>query len=117
MRRSFSYPTEVATPSQTFCSGSTERPPASGTDCFLAGRAALDAPATDWENCGVWETDGSAVLLDSAVAGADLAVEYPDGGRLPEQAQISVPAGRWSVRATHKTGDFPWVGVVQLLPA
>ncbi|MEV7192699.1 Imm21 family immunity protein [Streptomyces sp. NPDC093510] len=89
----------------------------SDVELLEAARTVLDDPATDWEDGGVWETDGSAVLLDSAVAGADLAVEYPDQGGLPEQAQVPVPAGRWSVRATHKTGDFPWVGVVQLLPA
>ncbi|MEV8395185.1 MULTISPECIES: Imm21 family immunity protein [unclassified Streptomyces] len=89
----------------------------SDAELLEAAKAVLDDPATDWEDCGVWETDESAVLLDSAVAGADLTVEYPDQGGLPEQARIPVPAGRWSVRATHKTGDFPWVGVVQLLPA
>ncbi|MFJ6632202.1 Imm21 family immunity protein [Streptomyces sp. NPDC091376] len=89
----------------------------SDAELLEAARAVLDDPATDWEDCGVWETDGSAVLLDSAVAGVDLTVEYPDRGGLPEQAQIPVPAGRWSVRATQRTGDFPWVGVVQLLPA
>ncbi|WP_327738770.1 immunity 21 family protein [Streptomyces nojiriensis] len=89
----------------------------SDTELLEAAQAVLDDPATDWEDCGVWETDGTAVLLDSAVAGADLAVEYPDQGGLPEQALICVPAGRWSVRAFHKTGDFPWVGLVQLLPA
>lgn len=82
-----------------------------------AAQAVLDDPATDWEDCVVWETDGAAVLLDSAVAGSDLAVEHPDQGGLPEQALISVPAGCGSVRAFHKTGDFPWVGLVQLLPA
>ncbi|MEU7042458.1 Imm21 family immunity protein [Streptomyces varsoviensis] len=86
----------------------------SDVELLDAARAVLDDPATEWEECGVWETDGSAILLDSAVAGADLAVEYPDRGGLPEQAQVAVPAGRWSVRATHKTGDYPWVGVVQL---
>lgn len=55
--------------------------------------------------------------MDSAVAGADLAVKYPAQERLPEQAQVSVPAGRWRVRAFHTSGDFPWVGIVQLIPA
>lgn len=89
----------------------------SDAELLEAARAVLDDPATDWEDCGVWETDGSAVLLDSAVAGADLTAEYPDQEGLPEQAQILVPAGRWNVRATQKTGEFPWVGIVQLLPA
>ncbi|MFF4234145.1 Imm21 family immunity protein [Streptomyces sp. NPDC001820] len=89
----------------------------SDAELLEAAKAVLDDPAIDWEDCGVWETDGAAILLDSAVAGTDLAVEYPDQGGLPEQALICVPAGRWSVRAFHKTGDFPWVGVVRLLPA
>ncbi|WP_405983349.1 Imm21 family immunity protein [Streptomyces sp. NBC_00872] len=89
----------------------------SEAELLEAAGAVLDDPATDWEDCGIWETDGAAVLMDSAEAGADLAVEYPDRGGLPEQAAIPVPAGRWSVRAFHKTGEFPWVGVVQLLPA
>ncbi|MFC4516339.1 MULTISPECIES: Imm21 family immunity protein [Streptomyces] len=89
----------------------------SDAELLEASKVVLDDPATDWEDCGVWETDGSAVLLDSAVAGADLALEYPDQGGLPEQAQISVPAGRWRVRATHERGDSAWVGVVHLLPA
>ncbi|WP_228473939.1 Imm21 family immunity protein [Streptomyces calidiresistens] len=89
----------------------------SDAELLEAAMAVLDDPVREWEDCGVWETDGAAVLLDSAVAGSDLAVEYPDGGGFPEQARISVPAGRWSVRAFHRTGDFPWVGIVRLLPA
>ncbi|MEU9197905.1 Imm21 family immunity protein [Streptomyces hundungensis] len=89
----------------------------SDADLVEAARAVLNVPATDWENCGVWETDGSAILLDSAVAGADLAVEYPGQEGRPEQAQIPVPAGRWNVRATHRTGDSLRVGVIQLLLA
>jgi hypothetical protein len=88
----------------------------SDAELLEAAGAVLEDPATDWEDCGVWETDGSAVLLGAAVAGADLTVECPDQGGLPEQARIPVPAGRWNVRAAHKTGEFPWVGVVQLLP-
>ncbi|MEU6181260.1 Imm21 family immunity protein [Streptomyces coeruleorubidus] len=89
----------------------------SDAELLDAAKAVMEDPATDWEDCGVWETDGAAVLLDSAVGGADLAVEYPGEGGWPEQAHISVPAGRWTVRAFHKTGDSPWVGIVQLLPA
>ncbi|MDI3406489.1 Imm21 family immunity protein [Streptomyces cavernicola] len=93
----------------------------SDAELIESARAVLEDPATDWEDCGVWETDGPAVLLDSAVAGADLAVPAPapDAGQEdpPDQAPVSVPAGRWRVRATHRTGDFPWVGVVRLLPA
>ncbi|MER7598485.1 Imm21 family immunity protein [Streptomyces hydrogenans] len=89
----------------------------SDAELLEAAKTVMEDPATEWEDCGVWETDGAAVLLDTAVAGADLAVKYPDQRGLPEQAQVSVPAGRWSVRAFHKTADFPWVGIVQLLPA
>ncbi|WP_229861676.1 Imm21 family immunity protein [Streptomyces xanthochromogenes] len=89
----------------------------SDAELLEAAKAVIEDPATDWEDCGVWEIDGAAVLMDSAVAGADLAVKYPDQERLPEQAQVSVPAGRWSVRAFHTTGDLPWVGIVQLIPA
>ncbi|MER5880659.1 Imm21 family immunity protein [Streptomyces sp. NPDC001910] len=44
-------------------------------------RAAADTvlvdPATEWEECGTWISDGPAVLMDSAEAGSDLGVEYP----------------------------------------
>lgn len=35
---------------------------------------------------------------------------------LQGQAPVPLPAGRWRVRAVHTTGEFPWVGLVQLLP-
>ncbi|WP_342673833.1 hypothetical protein [Cryptosporangium arvum] len=54
--------------------------------------------------------------MDSAHAGADLDVEYLDGTGRPECAIVPLPAGRWSVRALHRTEDFPWVGIVQLVP-
>ncbi len=84
---------------------------------FTAAEAVLADPATPWEDCGVWETDGPAVLMDSVEAGTDLGVPYADGRGLPAEAPVSVPAGRWAVRAYHSTDEFPWVGVVQLLPA
>jgi hypothetical protein len=59
---------------------------------------------------------GPAVLMDSTTPGAELDEEYPNGGGLPEKAPVSLPAGRWRVRALHTTGEFPWVDVVQLLP-
>lgn len=84
---------------------------------LLAGAAALlDDPETLWEDCGVWETDGPAVLMDSAEAGADLGTEYPGTSSMPGQAPIPIAAGRWRIRACHKSGDFQWVGLVQLLP-
>jgi hypothetical protein len=88
----------------------------SDTELFAAAEAVLGDPATPWEKCGVWETDGPAVLMDAAEAGRDLGVPYPDGRGRPDEAPVPVPAGRWEVRACHKTGEFPWVGVVQLLP-
>ncbi|MGA5181773.1 Imm21 family immunity protein [Streptomyces pseudogriseolus] len=47
---------------------------------FAAAEAVLADPDTAWEDGGLWVTDGPAVLMDSAEAGADLGVEYPDGG-------------------------------------
>lgn len=82
-----------------------------------AAEAILTDPATPWEECGTWTTDGPAVLMDSAEAGTDLNVEYPDGG-LPAQAAVSLPAGHWRVRAIHaKADEENWVGLVQMLPA
>ncbi|GAA1546558.1 immunity 21 family protein [Streptomyces albidochromogenes] len=84
-------------------------------------RAAADTvladPATVWEECGTWASDGPAVLMDSAEAGPDLGIEYPDGG-MPAEAPVPLPAGRWKVRATQtKVDEENWVGLVQLLPA
>ncbi|MFE3159319.1 Imm21 family immunity protein [Streptomyces sp. NPDC059221] len=84
-------------------------------------RAAADAvladPATVWEECGTWVSDGPAVLMDSAEAGSDLGIEYPDGG-MPAEAAVPLAAGRWRVRATQTWVDGGnWVGLVQLLPA
>ncbi|MFF1526444.1 Imm21 family immunity protein [Streptomyces sp. NPDC058284] len=84
-------------------------------------RAAADTvladPATVWEQCGTWASDGPAVLMDSAEAGADLGIEYPDGG-MPAEAPVLLPAGRWRVRATQTGVDEEnGVGLVQLLPA
>ncbi|MFF8717064.1 Imm21 family immunity protein [Streptomyces sp. NPDC015184] len=83
-------------------------------------RAAADTvladPATVWEECGTWVSDGPAVLMDSAEAGSDLGVEYPGGG-IPAEASVPLPAGRWRVRATQtELDDENWVGLVQLLP-
>ncbi|WP_086830229.1 Imm21 family immunity protein [Streptomyces sp. NRRL B-24572] len=83
-------------------------------ELFAGAEAVLADPTTAWEDAGLWVTDGPAVLMDSAEAGADLGVDYPDGGR-PDQAPVRLPTGRWRVRAVHSTGDFPWVGLVQLV--
>ncbi|MEU6973771.1 Imm21 family immunity protein [Kitasatospora aureofaciens] len=89
----------------------------SDIELLTAAEAVLSDPATPWEECGVWETDGPAVLMDSAEAGKDLGVPYPDGRGQPDQAPVPVPAGRWRVRAFHKwAGEGAYVGVVQLLP-
>ncbi|MFF4345699.1 Imm21 family immunity protein [Kitasatospora sp. NPDC001540] len=87
----------------------------SDAELLAAAEVALNDPATPWEECGLWETDGPAVLMDSAEAGKDLGSPYPDGRGEPDQAPVHLPAGRWRVRAFQKTGDFPWTSVVQLL--
>ncbi|WP_440581101.1 Imm21 family immunity protein [Streptomyces sp. PT19] len=60
-------------------------------------RAAADAvlvvPATVWEECGTWVSDGPGVLMDSAEAGFELSIEYPGGG-VPAHAPVPLPAGR-----------------------
>src|SRR5690349_23596311 len=81
-----------------------------------AAKELLDDPAVDWEECGTWETDGPAVLMDSVTAGTELNVAYPDDGTMPQQAQISTPPGRWRVRAVHTwANEETSVGLVQLL--
>ncbi|WP_431676010.1 Imm21 family immunity protein [Kitasatospora sp. KL5] len=82
----------------------------------LEAPRSVNDPATPWEECGLWETDGPAILMDSAEAGKNLGMPYPDGSGEPDQAPVPLPAGRWRVRAFHKTGDSPWISVVQLLP-
>ncbi|MER5312789.1 Imm21 family immunity protein [Streptomyces sp. NPDC002773] len=84
-------------------------------ELVAAAEALLDAPDTSWEECGIWETDGPAVLMDSAEAGADLGTAYPGGTRMPQQADVSVPAGRWRVGACQSSGGPTSVGVVRLL--
>ncbi|MDF9867902.1 hypothetical protein OKW18_000040 [Streptomyces pratensis] len=82
-----------------------------------AADTALADPATVWDECGTWISDGPAVLMDSAWAGTDLGIEYPYGG-MPTVAPVSLPTGSWRVRATQtKVDEENWVGLVQLLPA
>lgn len=89
----------------------------SEADLLAAAETALADPATEWEECGTWTTDGSAVLMDSVTRGADLNTDYPDGGK-PDQAPLALPPGRWKVRAVHATvSESARVGLVQLLPA
>ncbi|MFD8263726.1 Imm21 family immunity protein [Streptomyces griseoluteus] len=40
-----------------------------------APEAVLPDPATPWEECGMWVSDGPAVLMDSAEAGSALDIE------------------------------------------
>ncbi len=88
----------------------------SDAELLAAAEAALNDPTAPWEECGLWETDGPAVLMDSAEAGKNLGVPYPDGGGEPDQVPVHLLPGRWRVRAFQKTGDSPWTSVVQLLP-
>ncbi|MFF0018434.1 Imm21 family immunity protein [Streptomyces sp. NPDC005374] len=89
----------------------------SDADLIAAARAVLTDPTTEWEECGMWETDGPAVLMDSVTAGNELDVEYPNGGGLPEQAPLPIPTGRWTVRAVHASANEETsVGLLQLLP-
>ncbi|MFF3351094.1 Imm21 family immunity protein [Streptomyces sp. NPDC002917] len=90
----------------------------SEADLLAAAEAVLTDPATVWEDCGTWEIDGPAILMDSAEAGADLNIEYPNGGGLPEQAHVPLSPGRWTVRAVHTwDDDLASVGLIQLVPA
>lgn len=56
----------------------------SEAEVFTAATAVLTDPDTTWEDSGLWVTDGPAVLMDSAEAGADQGVDYPDGSQ-PDQ--------------------------------
>ncbi len=88
----------------------------SEADLFAAAEAVFADPTTEWEECGVGETDGPAVLMDSVTAGSELDVEYPNGGGLPEEAPVPIGPGRWTVRAVHASpNEHTSVGVVQLL--
>lgn len=84
---------------------------------LAAAEAVLADPTTAWEDCGVWETDGDAVLMDSVTPGNGLDVEYPDGGGLPEQAPVPISAGRWQVHATYQDNETATITLVRLLPA
>lgn len=53
----------------------------SEAEVFTAAEAVLADPDTAWEDSGLWGTDGPAVLMDSAEAGADRGVDYPDGSQ------------------------------------
>ncbi|MER7895583.1 Imm21 family immunity protein [Streptomyces sp. NPDC096046] len=81
-----------------------------------AAEAVLADPATAWETCGTWVSDGPAVLMDSAEAESELDTAYPGGG-MPAQAPVPLPAGHFRVLATHtKTDGRNRVGLVRILP-
>ncbi|MEV6203337.1 Imm21 family immunity protein [Streptomyces sp. NPDC051771] len=89
----------------------------SDADLVAAARSVLADPMTEWEECGVWETDGPAMLMGSVTAGNEPDAEYPDGGGLPEQVPVPIPPGRWTVRAVHTSANEETsVGLVRLLP-
>ncbi len=80
-----------------------------------AGRVLAD-PATGWEGCGPWTTDGPAVLMDSTTAGTELGVAYPGGG-LPDQASVPLPAGTWQVRAVLRAASSARMAASQGRPS
>lgn len=86
----------------------------SEAELLATAEVILADPETPWEDSGPWVTDGPAILMDSAEAGTDLGVEYPGGGQ-PDEVHVQLPPGRWRVRAVHSAGEFPWVGLVQLV--
>nr|BFD95802.1 hypothetical protein KitaXyl93_71620 [Kitasatospora sp. Xyl93] len=75
----------------------------SDAELLAATEAALDDPATPWEECGLWETDGPAVLMDSAEAGRNLGMPYPDGSGEPEQ--VPVPPARGTLESPRVPED------------
>jgi hypothetical protein len=93
-------------------------------ELLAAAAAVVREPTSEWRPCGIWELDGPAVLMDSSVAGARLAVSEADRGGLPPQVFVSIQPGRWVVRAGHwrtpsnaaGSGMPTSVGLVQLLP-
>ncbi|MEU7090144.1 Imm21 family immunity protein [Streptomyces achromogenes] len=84
----------------------------SEAELFAAVEAVLADPDTAWEHGGLWGNDGPAVVMDSAVAGPDLGVEYPDeAGRTRLQCrsrQASGGCGR-SIRTASSHGSA-WCG-------
>ncbi|WP_141913048.1 Imm21 family immunity protein [Micromonospora sp. A202] len=91
--------------------------PSSGSWSANVARSILDDHAAEWAQCGIWETDGPTVLIDSVTPGTELNVPYPGEEKMPEQAPVPTPAGRWAVRAVHTwANEETAVGLVQLLP-
>jgi hypothetical protein len=73
-----------------------------------AARALVADPAVAWDDCGTWQTDGPAVLMD---AGEDGAGPWPAG-----RAKVAIGPGRWRVGAAWIEGPHTWGTVVRLLP-
>ncbi|MEV0645159.1 Imm21 family immunity protein [Phytomonospora sp. NPDC050363] len=89
----------------------------SETDLFARAAEVLADPTATWQDCGMWATDGPAVLMDSVYAGPELATRDTFGD-LPAQATVPVPSGRWSVRvATDDRAPHTWLVLVRLDPA
>lgn len=85
------------------------------TDVITAAIATLKDPATKWHGCGIWETDGPAMLMDSATAGSELA-ENESGGVPTEQDFLSIRPGRWAVNAANgEMNEKTQVGVIRLV--
>ncbi|MEU7141109.1 Imm21 family immunity protein [Nocardia sp. NPDC046473] len=78
-------------------------------------KATLAHEAIEWQECGIWETDGPGVLMDSVYPGLDLSAANPDGV-LPDQAPVPLGAGRWLVRAARIEHDRNGMDLIQLLP-
>lgn len=88
----------------------------SATGSRAAAEAVLTDPATAWETCGTWVSDGPAVLMDSPEAESELDTAYPGGG-MPAQAPVPLRVGPFRVLATHtKTDGRNRVGLVRILP-
>lgn len=73
-----------------------------------AARTLVADQAVAWDDCGVWETDGPAVLMDAGENGAE-----PLAGTL---APVVIEAGRWRILAAWNEYPHTWVTVVRLRP-
>ncbi|WP_208635935.1 Imm21 family immunity protein [Amycolatopsis thailandensis] len=62
-------------------------------DLLAEAERLLADPATPWEDCGLWETDGPAVLMDSVTAGEELASSTPPAESRSRRTSRSRKAG------------------------
>ncbi|NKY99229.1 immunity 21 family protein [Nocardiopsis alborubida] len=89
----------------------------SEADLRAAAEAVLADSAVEWEECGVWVTDGPVILMDSVTPGSSPDTVHPGEGS-PERAPVPLSAGRWRVSAAHtRTDEGTQVSLVRLLPA